>query len=431
MKQFLCSFAVLCLAGTGLAQTVYGTAEVVYGKHRGPNGEWQHVGGFEIPIVIEKITARDVSQPVPPKKTGLFDYLVPQDTIIYNNDRGSNYFYTPEMASALDDVFIISAGNNQKWRTLTLGVNTLRNSGTVMLRLRTWQNFTAGRGAGVSAFDLELWDYGIGINTSQFPSPGAYKFTLPLYSDNRINMRVPANQCYFAQQWREYHVLGEGTFLEGEMSPIFSGDGEPLIGTSQDLFWFDYNPAPNGIYDETEQDWFNGTPNEANFLLTAAIGQSGTLETIRPVTYQWFRGQHVGGNVGSLHFSDDNRLQGNKGIVINQNEAPIQLVTEGFASTNVINSMSFNLESMATSVGLQQTVELFNFVSGQYVLLDTRNAPTTDTTISVNVPSNPGQYVESGTNVVRAQVTYKAIGPTSISNWGCRVDMGTWDIIKP
>lgn len=429
MKFWSTGLAALGLASAGLAQVHHGTAEVVFGRYLGVDGKVHHVGGFTIPFTFEKIDARRVG--TPRKNRGAGDLESPADTTIYMNDRGTNYFYTPEMASALDDVSIIPAGNNQKWRLLTLGVNTERTLGRVMLRLRTWRDFVSGLGAGVSAFYTELWDYGIGIETSQFPTPGAYKFTLPLYTNSLIDMRVPNQQCFFAQQWREYNIFGEGAFLENEMSPIFSGDGGPTIGVSDDLFWYDWDPSPNGIYDETEQDYFGGAPNEANFLLTATIGQSGTLETLRPTSYTWFRGTHVAGNVGSLHFSDDNRLQGNRGVVANAQEAPIQLVMESFSSTANITAMSLKVESLVTSTGLQQELQLYNFTTGQYVSIDTRAATLTEQTVNVSVPSNPEQYVEPGSNTVRAKILYRKVGPTSAGNWGCRVDLGNWEVIRP
>lgn len=429
MKLWSLCLAALGLATSGLAQTFHGTAEVVYGRYLDQDGVVRHVGGFTIPVTFERIDARPAG--TPRHNRGAGDAELPADTTVYSNDRGTNYFYTPEMASALDDVRIIPAGNNQKWRLLTLGVNTTRTSGRVMLRLRTWRNFVSGLGAGVNAFTTELWDYGIGIETSQFPGPGAYKYTLPLYTNSLIDMRVPNEQCYFSQQWREYNIFGEGAFLVNQMSPIFSGDGGPTIGSSDDIFWYDWDPAPNGIYDETEQDYFGGAPNEANFLLVATIGQSGTLETLRPTFYQWFRGVHVGGNVGSLHFSDDNRLQGNRGVVANAQEAPIQLVIESFASTTNITSMSLKVESMVTSTGLQQELQLFNFQTNQYVSIDTRAATLSEQTINVSVPSNPQQYVEPGSNTVRAKILYRKVGPTSAGNWGCRIDLANWEVIRP
>jgi hypothetical protein len=427
MRLFLLAVAALCGFGVATAQTFHGTAEVVYGRYREADGTMRHVGGFTIPITFERIEARPAG--TPRKNLGGHGLEQPQDTTVYMNDRGTNYFYTPQMASALDDLMIIPAGNNQKWRLLTLGVNTLQTSGRVMLRLRTWRDYVGGLGGSVSAFYTELWDYGIGIETSQFPGPGAYKFTLPLYTNSLIDMRVPNQQCFFAQQWRVYNIFGEGAFLSGVMSPIFSGDGPPTVGSSEDLFWYDWDPT-DGVYTETEQDWYNGPPNESNFLLAATIGQTGTQETWRPTAYSWLRGVHVAGNVGSLHFSDDNRLQGNRGVVANLAEAPVQLVVDGFASTSNLISMSFRVESQVTSTSLQQEIQLFNFNTGQYVSFDTRAATQTDQTVTVNVPSNPQHYVASD-GTVRAKILYRKTGPTSIANWGCRVDMAVWDIVRP
>lgn len=430
--------ALIGLASGVLAEVRWGQVEIAFFRVRNESGQMVDLPtkGIVLPVRMERINARPIGQPRPPVSfQGNLEN--PLATLVYENDRGTNYFYDPDGPSALDDINILPSGNGQWWSALTLGVNTaFGNSVRVMNRQLGWERFTAGRGAGVSAFDQIVFDVGWVFQPTQFP-PGSWKYTIPIQSYwaqiPGWNMpRVPNGLIYFAQEWRAYHTMGEGAFLTGDFSPVFSGDGDPTVGFSLDGYYNDWDPAPNGIFDETEYDYFGGPPNQANFLMSLTVQQAGTTDVVRPTSVSIFRGRANGGNVGSLHFVDQNYYKVNAGLVLNANESPVTIIAEGFSSTANLTALSVDLMSKVNSAGLLQKVDLYNFVTNQWVNIDQRNATMTDTRITVGAPGTARDYVDAANgNIVRMRISYKPFGPVTQAVWGCSIDLGNWLATHP
>jgi len=72
-------------------------------------------------------------------------------------------------------------------------------------------------------------------------------------------------------------------------------------------------------------------------------------------------------------------------------------------------SIEFSYESRAFSfVGtVDQKIELFNYVSGQFETVDTRLASATDSVVSVTPTGDPTRFVQAGTNAMQARISYQ------------------------
>ncbi|MBS1721711.1 MAG: hypothetical protein JSS66_01760 [Armatimonadetes bacterium] len=437
-NRFLAVVASLFLAASGFAEVRWGQVEIAFFRVRNEAGQMVDLPtkGIVLPVRMERINAHPVGQGGPASFSSFFEE--PLATKVYENHRGTNNFYDPGGPSALDDITILPSGNGQWWSDLTLGVATSIGNPSVKIMNRQlgWTTFTAGRGAGVSAFSNLVFDVGWVFQPGQFPV-GNWEYTIPISQYwSQIppsNMpRVPQDLIYFAQEWRAYNIFGEGAFLTNQFSPIFSGGGPPTVGSSEDVYWNDWDPQPDGIFDETEQDYFGGSPTEANFLMVLNTQQSGVQETVRPTSVTLFRGVANGGNVGSLHFVDQNYFKAKKGVTLNQSEAPIQMICEGFASTGNLTAMVADVMSKVNTTGLTQIIEMYNFVSNQWVLVDQRAATTTDSRLTVGAPGNAAQYVDTANgNIVRMKISYKVTGPTTQTNWNCSVDLQNWITTHP
>ncbi|HET6643909.1 MAG TPA: hypothetical protein VFG65_00250, partial [Fimbriimonadales bacterium] len=63
----------------------------------------------------------------------------------------------------------------------------------------------------------------------------------------------------------------------------------------------------------------------------------------------------------------------------------------------------------------------FDFVANAWVQLDLRDATTADSFAVVNVTSNPSRFLQSGTRILRARVSYLDAG-TGVASWTAKVD---------
>lgn len=154
----------------------------------------------------------------------------------------------------------------------------------------------------------------------------------------------------------------------------------------------------------------------------------GPVYTVRPTSFSLARGIVLSGGLQELLYSDDMRLVLRPGVVLSSAEAPIQLVVESTSPITNPTKLRFRIEAQANQVNLGQKISLFNFATSSYVDLDTRLVTLTDSKVEVNVTSNAGNYIEMGTNRVRARAAYKAAGPILSYPWQIRVDQTVWTI---
>jgi hypothetical protein len=440
MKRLLALFLATVLgAPLALAQdVVHGTAQVAYVRIKNPDGTYS-IGrpGFSIPITITRVDPRGVVTPVggakvppnvgkPPKKDR---NIWPAATTVYQNDSGS-YYVCDQGPSCLDDLVQSAAGNNKAWKLVDFGVHltSADRSGKFLVRWRGFETYTAGLGPGVMAFSDEFFDAGFYLQRSTFPPGPPEGATYLVQGDLSLApvFIVPNQTCFLAFQFREPHPGGpsmedgEGPFTN-EWT-VYSDLG-PQIGTSEDLFWYD-SPA-DGIYDETEPDNFGPEfPGAGNFLFKAQVG-TGNTTTIQPFSYQWFRGNYQSGNIGSLWFNDANYNVAKAGLVLFPSEPPAQLIAETFSPTFTPVGLRLDVDAKVNTPGLNMRIEMFNFSTNQYVQLWSGPVGTTDQ-YQIAFASTPAQFVQPGTAVMRAKVSFYRTGLTLVWPWTASVDLINW-----
>jgi hypothetical protein len=143
--------------------------------------------------------------------------------------------------------------------------------------------------------------------------------------------------------------------------------------------------------------------------------------------YERVRGIETGGNQQSLESSDDDRLTFRPGIVFSTQQAPVEIRFDGTAPTNP-NGLAFSIESSASFGNAQQAILLWNFQTGAYETLDTRNVTLEDDAYRVTVTTNPSRFIEAGTRAMRAAVTVRAVGPSFAYPWTYRIDKAWWNL---
>ncbi len=138
--------------------------------------------------------------------------------------------------------------------------------------------------------------------------------------------------------------------------------------------------------------------------------------------FRAFRGQVVGGDLASLRTVDQNFLTLSKGIVVNNQEAPIQLEFETTARWQDVSRLGVRLRNGVNSTGLQQRLEVFDWVANAWVEVQRVAAPTADTSFTVNL-TNPDRFIQAGTRRVLARLAVQAVAPVSQADWRLRVDL--------
>lgn len=138
------------------------------------------------------------------------------------------------------------------------------------------------------------------------------------------------------------------------------------------------------------------------------------------------RGIVISGGLPEIQQSDNTYMVVRPGIVFSTSQSPIELTAEAILPTDNGTELRFTLESAMNQGNLQQQLEMFNFTTNMYQVVDTRVLPTSDTTVNIIVNVGVGNYIEQGTGRVRARMNYRQSGPIFSYPWLLRLDLVQW-----
>lgn len=416
MRKLLFFIAALALSLSALAQDVRtGYVTIVCGYRVDSFGNKIPLKGIQCPVTVTKIQPWQIGG----KAKGGGDNQSHIATV-YQADAGSGYGFVDPNPSSLDDLNL-SGGAGLPWQNFTFGFN-VDLVHDFLVRWILFDTYTTGLGAGVSAFSNVRADWGVIIPASLIPGVGTYKLGINIAAAGVV---ADNNACYLAQQFRGTQADGNGPF-DNAISSVFNAGADVTIGSSANQFWYDNDPVPDGIYDETEIDNL-GDGNFANFLLT--IQAAGHQDSITPFSYTYVRGSEVSGDLSTFLFVDQSYDIGKGGITLNSGEYPIEVQVEGLAASTSANSIRFTVNCAAFQGGGNQRIELFNFATNKYEIFDQRAASNTDTSYDVFVTSNASNYISS-TRHVRAMVAFNLLGFNS-GGARSRIDFTGWTITRP
>ena len=157
--------------------------------------------------------------------------------------------------------------------------------------------------------------------------------------------------------------------------------------------------------------------------------RSGTTTTdVPPVSSIWLRGRVQSGNNASLAANDDDFYVCKAGLTLGQFEAPAQLQVDAFAPLGTVVAFDFETVSKVNTPGLSGRIELYNRVTGQYELVGTQVAQTTESSHVVSATGDLARFVQAGTRAIRAKVSWFRSGITLVYPWTVSVDQVRWRI---
>jgi hypothetical protein len=158
---------------------------------------------------------------------------------------------------------------------------------------------------------------------------------------------------------------------------------------------------------------------------------SGTVETRQPVTVATGPGVVLSGDIFSVLDSDNSYYVARPGVVLVSSADPLAIQFDSTTSTTPIVAYSFQIEAKGSTGTLTQKIDLYNWSTTQWVQVDSRPAPTTDTVVTVNAPGSANEFVQNGTRRIRARVRYRATGAVLVYPWTASVDQALWRITIP
>ena len=152
------------------------------------------------------------------------------------------------------------------------------------------------------------------------------------------------------------------------------------------------------------------------------------FEAIFPSAASVENGNNISGDVTEVEESDDSYLSVLSDIPVNVDDGEVVvLFTANTANTN-FNSLSFIVESSVNTPNVTQTVELFDFETQSFEMIDTRAVTMVDSSSEIEVTGDVSRFVTPGSGLLQARVSFIANGATLFFPWQANVDQIVWQI---
>ena len=214
--------------------------------------------------------------------------------------------------------------------------------------------------------------------------------------------------------WLEMHMLsGNAQFFQMER-----------LDVTENSYWVDYEDfgglQPSGFVFGEQRDlaW-----NLCGELLSDRALPDGFVVVF---------GSLVGGDVESLHGSDDTYIE------IQNRPAPsfqapvMRVEIEGHTALQSASQIVVTLEaaSDARPARPPQRLQLFDYQAAAWVTIDERTASFGDSALEVVITDNPTRFIAPKTGGLRTRIDWFDPGPTFNVSWGARVDQAVWTVMR-
>lgn|GEM_PF-2918531 len=462
MRKFLPILAAL-LALPGLTaaqtQTYAGEVTVAFGWVKKADGTKVDISGMKLPYRAHKISAKKskiVSNGLENPSNGLAPIKSPfqqiltnlepdnpkdsSDITVYQANAGTGYSTFPGVPSSLDDVNMISAGLNKPWTTLTFAMSYTGSFSPYVIRWRCFGS-NIDNPAGQSDFTGEFADFG--VNWTQNLGEGSHLVEISIA---QAAVSTGDSTIFVAQQFRRPNLVGfppaengEGAF-DGSVDNVFNNAADPTVGSSVNQFWYDWDPVPDGIYENTEIDVFEA--GFANQVLAIKVAGSGSVTPLSAANARTGIGRFVSGNLISVLTAGDNNQFIINETITGDRQSPSGTIEVDFIQTAAeITGIRINGTASVSINGTDQWLDLYNFTTNQWVQmasmpgiplgLNTFNEAYGGTVGYSNFTGTVNHPFFGPIPVIRARVRFKNTNNNISRNWQMRLDHMQCQITTP
>jgi subtilisin family serine protease len=200
------------------------------------------------------------------------------------------------------------------------------------------------------------------------------------------------------------------------------GIADALAALTADTSLEDCNT--NAIYDDCDISTGASLDRDAN-------GRPDECENvILPISFAATFGAHRAGGLDDLFDSDDAH------VVIEQRPAfspllpLIRMEVAGVAIIWPVSELVARIEASVDSLPGQplQRLSLFDFVAGEYVIIDERTATPDDSVVHVTITDDPSRFITPGASRTTMRIEWFDPGAVFSPNWASFTDQAIWAI---
>ncbi len=140
--------------------------------------------------------------------------------------------------------------------------------------------------------------------------------------------------------------------------------------------------------------------------------------------YNRIQGIHIGGDLYDSYDSDDSYLKFQIGT-----GSPLLVEFVGALPTDNPEVLTVTLEATGSTLFLTQTIEMFNWNSGQYETVDSRiTSWNDDSVVTIDLTSTADDFVQPTTGAIKTRAGWRANGFILSYPWTVCIDQVAWRI---
>lgn len=139
-------------------------------------------------------------------------------------------------------------------------------------------------------------------------------------------------------------------------------------------------------------------------------------------------GLQIGGDIGKLASSDDQKLPLQVNLSAEEAGDPITVVLEATSPVQSPFRIEFQYETAVEIDGVERRLALYDWTTGLYVPVDTRFASLNDSSFVIAAPGLQSRFVENGTKRIRARISFEAVAAEVDIAWKAWIDQAVWRI---
>jgi len=143
-------------------------------------------------------------------------------------------------------------------------------------------------------------------------------------------------------------------------------------------------------------------------------------------SFEVTRGVLLSGDVDDLARDDGNYVRVSARLPSDISAASVEIVVTGHVDVAAPGELLFTFEGATSGTPTRQRIELFNYTTEEWVELDERDGPTSDSPVTVSINVDAEDYVDAGTLEVKARIGYHDRNVNFVG-WSGRYDATFWE----
>jgi hypothetical protein len=146
-----------------------------------------------------------------------------------------------------------------------------------------------------------------------------------------------------------------------------------------------------------------------------------------PSGFEVTRGELAQGDLEDLFGSDDAKVVVDARRPTEVSVASVEIEVTGMSTSEAPRSFQFVLEASSAGAPAVQRVELYNYDTDSWEIMDERSPSPSDAVVSVLVEADTGRFIDNGTLQMKARIGYHDRG-VSFPGWSGNYDVASWRI---